>query len=183
MYIDIFLIILLFWAIFSGWRNGFIKELFNTLGVIVGLVIAAVLYYGFPVFLAVSGSHTNMLLSIGMFLILCILLPFFLGFIANRLTSAVKGMYLGIPNSLLGCGMSIVKFVLLVSFAFNIMDHLNIMSSKHTETSHLYEPTKSILPFVHGQAEEKIKEYQPQGDSSQSDTIWIDLGTKNPMSE
>ncbi len=183
MYIDLFIIILLLWALFSGWRNGFIKELFNTLGVIAGLVVAAILYYGFPVFLAVSGSQTNMLLSIGMFLILCILLPFFLGFIANRLTSAVKGMYLGIPNSLLGCGISVVKFVLIVSFAFNIMDHLNIMSRKHTETSHLYEPAKSILPFVHERAEEKIKEYQPKDASSASDTLWINLGNKNLLSE
>ena len=47
MYLDLFICALLLWAIFSGWRNGFIKEIFSTIGVILGLVLAAVLYYYF----------------------------------------------------------------------------------------------------------------------------------------
>ncbi len=176
MYIDIFLIILAVWAIFSGWRNGFIKELFSTLGVIVGLVIASVLYYGAPVFLSVTGSQTNMLLSIGMFIILCILLPLALGFIANRLTKAIKGLQLGLPNSLLGSGMAVIKFTLLISFALNIMSNLDILDRNSKKDSELYQPVSGILPFIKDEAQKNIPE-----SVQMPDTIWVDFGNPDTL--
>ena len=105
MYLDIFICIILLWAVISGWRNGFVKEAFSTVGIIIGLLLAglAYLYFGGD-FLAIEGSETNMVLSIGAFILLWICLPLFLGLIANILTKAIKGMSLGVVNSLLGVG-------------------------------------------------------------------------------
>ena len=125
MYLDLFLLILLVWAILSGWRHGFIKELIHTGGVLGGLVLAAVLYVVLGHWLTVDGSEANQVLSIIAFLILCIIMPLALGFVASSLTTMVRGMRLGLPNSLLGSAVSVVKFALLISFALNMMGNLN----------------------------------------------------------
>ena len=39
--IDIFIIVVLLWALFSGWRSGFVKEVTSLIGALVGLLIAA----------------------------------------------------------------------------------------------------------------------------------------------
>ena len=41
MFIDIFIIVLTVWALVSGWRNGFLKELVSSLGFLAGLLVAA----------------------------------------------------------------------------------------------------------------------------------------------
>ena len=131
MYLDIFICVLLLWAVISGWRNGFVKEAFSTVGLIVGLILAGVAYLCFGEdFLAIKGSDTNMVLSIGAFILLWICLPLFLGLLANILTKAIKGMSLGVVNSLLGVGFSVLKFVLLISCVLNMMAKLNIADQK-----------------------------------------------------
>ena len=64
MYIDIFLVVLLLWAVFNGWRNGFIKELLNTGGVLSGLLLSLGCYALLGKYLAVDGTKVNMVLSI-----------------------------------------------------------------------------------------------------------------------
>ncbi len=156
MYIDLFLIVLLLWAVISGWRNGFVKELLNAGGVLTGLVLACLLYWLFPDWLAVTGTESNMMLSIVAFFLLCFIIPIVLGLVANGLTALIKEMHLGLPNSLLGVTVSTVKFLLLISFAFNIMEHLHIMNPEHTVGSHLYSPVRDVLPFVREDAKEHI---------------------------
>lgn len=174
MYIDLFVVILLVWAILDGWRNGLIKELFNSLGVIAGLLVACGLYAVSGDFLAVNGSDTNMVTSIIAFLLLCLVMPLAFGFIANRLTAMIKGLHLGLPNSLLGAGVSVIKFVLLISFAFNMMSNLNILAEERTADSKLYGPVCSVLPFVQEEGKARIEEYKDKAGCS--DTTFIYFG-------
>ena len=64
--IDAFILILMAWAAFSGWRAGFLKEIVSTVGILVGLFIAATCYSFLGEYLAVSGSESNMMTSIGL---------------------------------------------------------------------------------------------------------------------
>ena len=75
MYIDIFLVVLLLWAVFNGWRNGFIKELLNTGGVLSGLLLSLGCYALLGKYLAVDGTKVNMVLSIIAFFILWVSWP------------------------------------------------------------------------------------------------------------
>lgn len=172
MYIDIFLIVLLAWAIFSGWRNGLIKELFNTLGVLLGLLIACGLYYWLAQYLSIEGSQTNIVLNIIAFFIICFFIPIALGFVASGLTRLVKGVMLGLPNSILGAVVSLLKFLLIISFAFNIMENLNIMNEERTAESHLYEPTRNFLSFVRDDAKVKWQQHLRQMEE-EPDTTFI----------
>lgn len=176
MYIDIFLLILFHWAMFSGWKNGLIKEVFSTLGILAGLILAGVVYYFFgDTLFAVEGSETNMLLSIGAFILLWIALPIVLGLAGSLLTSALKGLKLGIPNSILGALLSIVKFALIASCALNMMSYLNILDESKTADSKLYEPAVSILPFIDRETgiTDNVKEKLES--VSISDTIWVNM--------
>lgn len=177
MYIDLFIGALLLWAVINGWRNGFIKEVFSTLGVIAGLLIAAGLYYYFADdFFAITGTETNMVINIVAFLILWIILPLMLGLVANILTVAIKGMQLGVPNSMLGVLFSVIKFALLLSCILNMMAKLNILSDEKTQDSKLLNPMLEVLPFV--QREAKDLPSASEFKAHVGDTTWVDFSKK-----
>lgn len=173
MYIDIFLIILLVWAVVNGWRNGFVKELLNTAGVLLGLIVACALYYLLADFLSVTGTKVNMVLSVIAFLIICFLIPFGLGVIATGFTRLLRDMKVGLPNSLLGSAVSIVKYVLIISFAFNIMENLGIMNPERTEHSTLYTPVRSCLDMVRDEAKVQLHRRITAPDGERNDTTII----------
>lgn len=110
--IDIFIIVVLLWALFSGWRSGFVKEVTSLIGALVGLLIAATCYSAFGEYLAVNGSETNMVTSVIAFFLLWIIVPIVLGFAANVLTKSLKGLHLGMPNSILGAVVSALKYII-----------------------------------------------------------------------
>lgn len=176
MYIDLFILALMVWAVVSGWRNGFVKEIFSTLGIFSGLIVAgAIYYYLADGFLAVKGTQTNMLLSIGAFFILWVIVPIVLGMVANMLTATLKGLQLGYPNSLLGVVFSVVKFTVLLSCVLNMMLRLNILETSKTKDATLFEPLVEILPFIQHDLSEAIT----AGDNfSAGDTLWVDFSRK-----
>ncbi len=181
MYLDLFICALLLWAIFSGWRNGFIKEVFSTIGVILGLVLAAVLYYYFSdTIFAITGTETNMVLNIVAFLLLWIIIPLMLGMVANMLTAALKGLSLNTPNNILGMLFSVGKFAILLSCVLNMMLKLNILSEQKAKDSHLLEPVCSLMPFVHDELHD-MGEKLYEGELS--DTIWIKVPHKESNTE
>lgn len=175
MYIDLFILILLAWAVFSGWRNGFLREVVSTLGIVSGLIVAGLVYM-LPVrdYLAVEGSTTNMLLSVGAFFILWIVFPIVLGFVAGQLTRALRGMKLGLPNSLLGMAFSVTKFALLISCTLNMMSRLHILDEEKAATSRLYAPTVALLPFLESQTETAPTD----ADATGADTVWVTMPTQ-----
>ena len=161
---------LLLWACFNGWKNGFLKEVVSTGGMVLGLIVAGLLYTWLgDDFLAVTGSSSNMVLSIIAFLLLWIVMPIGLGLLANILTKALKGMKVGVPNSLLGLVFALVKYVVLLSCVLNVMQGLGILNQSRTSSSHLFKPVCAILPFEQGQTEAASeKEEKP-------DTVWVPI--------
>lgn len=168
--IDLFIIVLLAWALFSGWRAGLVKELISSVGMLVGLLVAATCYGAFGQYLAVDGSESNQMTSVVAFLILWIVVPIVLGFVANVLTRALKGMALGMPNSILGAVVSGVKYVLLISCVLNVMEALGIMNEEKTEQSHLYRPVTGALSTFFPEDTTTVE---------RGDTVWIDMTQKH----
>lgn len=170
MYIDIFIVVLLLWAGFMGWKNGFLKEIISTGGIVLGLIVAGLLYAWLGKdFLAVTGSSSNMVLSIIAFFILWILMPIGLGLVANILTKAMKGMKVGVPNSLLGMAFGLIKYGVLLSCVLNVMQGLGILDESRTSSSHLFKPVCAILPFDQG------KDSAATGEDEKPDTIWVPM--------
>lgn len=177
--IDIFILILLLWAAFSGWRSGFLKEVVSTVGFLVGLFVAATCYKTFGQYLAVNGSEANMLTSIIAFLLLWVIVPIVLGLVANMLTKALKGMQLGLPNSILGAAVSVTKYLILMSCVLNVMETLHIMNTEKSESSHLYKPVTGALQYFFPKDSthlERMNDWMNQ----KNDTVWIDFTKKAP---
>lgn len=180
MYLDIFILIVLVWALFNGWRQGFVKELVSAGGFLVGLFVAATCYGTLGEYLSVDGSESNMVTSIVAFFILWIIVPIFLGFVANLLTRALKGLRLGLPNSLLGAGVSLLKYVILISCVLNVMDSLRILNDARTATSHLYAPAKGALGYFFEKAAAAAEKNDTTSHDTavDGDTVWIDVRKK-----
>ena len=162
MYIDIFIGIVLLWAIINGWRHGFLREIVSAGGWIAGIVLAALCYKFLMPFLSVNGSKLNIGTSIVAFLILCVIIPIVLGQVAMILTKTLKMLHLGWANSLAGAAVSVLKFGLLLSFAFNVMSlpQINLLPEEKTVSSKLFEPTVSILSVAKDFISDEVAEKQ-----------------------
>lgn len=171
--IDLFILVLMIWAAFNGWRNGFIKEVVSSVGFLAGLLIAATCYSTFGEYLAVTGTESNMFTSVVAFFLLWIVVPIVLGLVVNILTKALKGMQLGLPNSILGALVSLVKYVVLISCVLNVMQALHILNEEKTEDSKLYAPVTGVLQWLW----ENHGTLMPadEADTLKNDTVWVDM--------
>lgn len=158
MYLDIFIGIILIFALVRGLMNGFVKELVSTIGFLVGLFVAATCYETLGEYLTVDGSEVNMFTSIVAFLLLWIIVPIIFGLLATLITKALDLTVLGIANRIGGGILSMAKYLVLLSCVLNVMVSLNILNSERTEGSVMLEPVQYITKF----AMERAQEYVPE---------------------
>ena len=171
MFIDIFIIVLLLWSCYSGWKQGFLKELVSACGFLLGLLVAATCYSQLGDYLTRAGSQLGVLTNVVAFLLLWIIVPIVFGFIANVLTKAMKKMKVSLPNSLLGSLVSVLKYVILLSCIFNVMEALHILDETKTTDSRLYAPARDALSFLFsGSFTESLS-----SDAGTQDTLWVDM--------
>lgn len=183
---DIFIVIVLLWAIISGWRNGLLTELVSLGGHILGLILACIVYSSLGKYLAVEGTHTSMIINIVAFFILWVIIPIVLGFAANTLVKFLKPIGLGLVNSLGGAALSLVKFTLLLSCTLAAMSALGILDEKKTTDSRLYTPVKSVLGQVIDWAiDDEIRTIDPSEGvgTYNGDTLWVDVPHKTDAAQ
>lgn len=178
--LDIFIIVVFVWAIFSGWRNGLLKELAAGMGYLFGLFIAASCYSNFGSYLAVNGTESNMMTSIIAFFILWVVAPIALGLAANILTKALNRAHLGGLNRLAGSAVSLLKFTILLSCVLSVMGFLGILNEQRTKDSTLYEPVKGVVSSIVDRfiGDEVRPMQQVDHAATASDTLWVDVPKK-----
>lgn len=178
--LDIFIIVVVVWALYSGWRNGLVKEIASFGGYLFGLFIAATCYSTFGEYLAVNGTESNMLTSIVAFFILWIITPIALGLAANVFTKVLRSLHLGGLNSMAGAALSLVKFTVLLSCVLSVMSALHILNEERTESSVLYGPVKGVFSKTIDWVMD-IPSATPQNEydnTVKGDTVWIDVPQK-----
>ena len=148
MYLDIFIGIILIFALVRGLMNGFVKELASTIGFLLGLFVAATCYQTLGEYLTVDGSEVNMFTSIVAFLLLWIIVPIVFGLLATLITKALDLTALGIANRIGGGILSMAKYLVLLSCVLNVMVSLNILNNERTEGSVMLEPVQFITKFA-----------------------------------
>ena len=168
MYLDIFICVIIGFALVRGFLNGFIKEVASAVGLLLGLLVALTCYEQFGEYLKVDGTEVNMFTSIVAFLLLWIIVPIIFGLLATLLTKALDLTALGIANRIGGGLLSIAKFVVLISCLLNVMMSLRILNNERTEGSILFEPVVSITQF----AIQRASDYTPDL-IEMADTIFI----------
>ena len=179
--LDLFILLVIAWSLFSGWRAGLVREISSTVGYLVGLFIAATCYASFGSYLSVSGSRSAMFTSLIAFALLWILVPVVLGFVANLLTRTLRGLHLGWLNSTLGAAVSLVKFSILLGCLLSAMSALGILNEERTASSRLYAPFRSVFSAAVDQVIPHANSTAP-ADTTDTDTTWIEVhaqdGTK-----
>lgn len=117
-----------------GFYQGAFKQIANFIGVALGIILASMLYQQCGDFLAdKSGTNAGTAHAVAFVLIL-ILVPIVLGWIASLLTKALSYIHLGFLNRMAGAVIGCISYGLVLSFAFNLMDFV--------ESRYGYEPER-----------------------------------------
>ena len=122
---DILIYIVLIVGAVIGFKQGAFKQVAHFLGVAVGLLIAATLYHQFGDFLADTTGASIGFGRLIAFVLIVIVVPIALGWIAAFLTEFFKKLKLNFLNRLLGAFVGVVCYALILSVALNLFDFVS----------------------------------------------------------
>ena len=153
---DILIYIVLIIGAIIGFKQGAFKQVAHFLGVAAGLLIAATLYHQFGDFLA---DKTGASIGFGRliaFVLIVIVVPIALGWIAAFLTEFLKKLKLNFLNRLIGAVVGVICYAVVLSFALNLFDFVasnaGFKPEKLGERSNLYygmkHATQVVIPDV-----------------------------------
>jgi membrane protein required for colicin V production len=148
--LDVFILIVVVWALVKGWRSGLLREAASLVGFIIGLIVAKLLYGWLGAYLAPSLGTSPTLANIFAFIILWVVVPIALGIAARGLSKMIDDIpIVGKLNGLLGAGISFVKYMILLSCMVNVMAFIHIVDDeKQTQESAFYTPTKKFVGWA-----------------------------------
>ena len=149
---DILIYIVLIVGAIIGFKQGAFKQVAHFLGVAVGLLIAATLYHQFGDFLA---DKTGASIGFGRliaFVLIVIVVPIALGWIAAFLTEFFKKLKLNFLNRLIGMVVGVICYAMVLSFALNLFDFVASNAGwkpeKLGERSNLYYGMKHATQII-----------------------------------
>ena len=119
---DILIYIVLIIGAIIGFKQGAFKQVAHFLGVAAGLLLAATLYHQFGDFLA---DKTGASIGFGRliaFVLIVIIVPIALGWIAAFLTEFFKKLKLNFLNRLIGMVVGVICYAMVLSVALNLFD-------------------------------------------------------------
>lgn len=156
---DIITLIVLLWALFSGWRSGFISQCFSLAGIIVGVILACRFATEVGLFMKLEPQFATLVGFIAIFVATIIVS----GLLSRALRKLFSAIGLGSLDTLLGIALSIVKFTLILSVVFCKFDSLNkevdLVSKKYIAESYTFRPISSLSAPVLSWLQESFKNY------------------------
>ncbi len=149
-FIDIFIVIVLIWAIYKGFKRGPVVHALSLLVIVLGLAIFGSVSQ--TIADAINQNLTNSVenLHYYLFVLLFIVTVWLSNFIADKVEKGAGAKPKGILNIILGILASSLKYLYLLSviflFFYQIDNKYDIISSKEKRHSKLYEIVKNIAP-------------------------------------
>ncbi len=150
--LDIFFAVVLLWAVFNGWRRGFLRQLFSLAGIIIGVWITA--KYGARVGAWIPGDETYTTPAGYVLLLLVSMIG--LGLLGRAVSGLFSLAGFGTLDVLLGVLISVAKWAILLGFlcyGFVKLDpEGKVLDSKYRNESRVFTPLSRIpvkvMPFV-----------------------------------
>jgi len=149
-FIDIFIGIILIWAIYKGVKRGAIVQSISLLVIIIGIALFGSAstqisnYLQDRTFVQIDNAHYYI------FIILFAATIWLSNFISNKVEENVSSNQRGIPNIMLGIVANSIKYLyflsILLLFVSQLDDAYDFISSKEKNASNLYEIVKNIAP-------------------------------------
>ena len=121
---EILICIVLLVGAIIGFKQGAFKQIANFLGVGLGLLIAATVYERFGDFLASKTGASEDFGNIIAFILIVIVVPIALGWLAAFITDFFKKLKLNWVNRAIGAAIGVVSYSIIMSFAFNFFDFI-----------------------------------------------------------
>lgn len=121
-FMDILIYIVFAVGAIVGLAQGAFKQIANAVGITAGLVLAILLYDRFGTFLAVRTGTETEYGQIIAFVLIAVIVPLALGWLATLLTKLFSAIKLGWINRLAGMVIGTLCYGLVMSIAFNIID-------------------------------------------------------------
>lgn len=162
--LDILIVVVLLIGMAKGWMSGFFRQATSIAGVVLGLLLATMLYIAVGNWLAPHiGVNVGIAYALA-FILIWIGVPVALSVIAYILTKAVEILCLGCANRFAGAVLGGLKYAILFSCMLNVMVKLHFMQEPGPNT-HLYKPLSALSgvffdfcsAHIHEAAEEGIK--------------------------
>lgn len=151
-YLDLLLLIPIGWAIWKGWRNGFVMELFSMLSLFVGLYAAIHTSNWVARFLRDKVEVKAEYLPVISFILVLLVVIIGLYFLGKLITKTVKAGGGEKMNNLGGAFFSLSKFLLAMSVAFiffNMLDaKYGLLPEEQKKRSYFYEPIYNFSLFL-----------------------------------
>lgn len=145
---DLFIFVVFILGAAIGFMNGFVKQIASIAGLIAGLIFARMLFSVVGESLAVELGTSATIGQILAFILIWIIVPMafsILGFILTRFLNAV---HLGLLNRWMGAGLGAIKYLLIISMLFNMIDYIDrknrIVETETKQQSSLYVPLKQF---------------------------------------
>lgn len=144
-YLDILLVLMLAWAIWRGWSNGFVAELFSFLAFFVG--VYASVYLSEPVGKLMGATDESVGTRVAVFLVIFLIVVVGMYFLGKLITSKIKG---GTEkwNKALGSLFSLGKYMLGLGSLFVMLHALDskfhLLPESQKQASYVYEPLNSF---------------------------------------
>jgi len=151
-YIDMFIIVLLVYAVYKGFTKGFIMQLTILIAILLG-IFGALKLSGFTVRQLGNHIHLNPEMMYITSLGLTFALVFIGVYLAGKLTEKlIKAVELSLVNRLLGVIFSVGKIVLilgvLLSYVDRIDQRIHFLPKGSREYSIFYKPFTSIVQSI-----------------------------------
>lgn len=145
---DIITIIVVVVALFFGWRNGFVSQLFSIAGVVGGIVVALLYDQQVGELLRLDPKYAKIVGFIVTFIAVAILVAI----LSRLLSSILSAIGLGGINTILGIAVSILKYLLILSVVFVLFEQLNnkveIVSKQYIDNSISFKPVSALSESV-----------------------------------
>lgn len=145
---DIITIIILLFAIFNGWRKGFISQLFSLAGIVGGIVLAIAFGEEVGALFKIDPAYSKIVGFIITFFAAAVVATI----LAKLLTKIFSALGLGGVDTLLGILLAAFKYLLILSVLFVAVSRLNDavgwVDKHHFEQSKCFRPVSAISSTV-----------------------------------
>ena len=131
-----------------GFTKGFIKQLASIVGLIAGLLIARALFASVGEKLAEKKKKQQTFAQVIAFILIWLLVPVVFLMLASALTRVMDIVQLGLVNRMLGAGLGVLKYMLLVGVVIHFIEFVdskdNLIKSTVKQASVLYHPIEDF---------------------------------------
>ena len=147
---DLLITVVLFWAIYRGYKRGAIIHSVALLVLLGGIIVSAKLSYMFYNFLSERSRIPLVHLPVVLFAVLFFLTVIGAHFTANKVTGSIGENPKGMTDRLLGVLVNVVKYLFMTSvvlvFIFKIDASFDFIHKDEKAKTRLYYPVLSVAP-------------------------------------